>query len=654
MTLTLEVTGEAVADTAKLTSLVIDDKNMLGMEYEALRKVIGQVVHAINTMGKQVEKLREDEDQCLEAVQHLEQQISSFEVRSRECEDTCQEIRLQLGTMVVEVEKVPEKPVVQEVRSDIDRKEVNEVIQKLEVLAHDVDGLKRKEKSDADALHAQFAELEDTLSRHQDFFDDELESRLTAADEERVQIKAEFEVLRQSYEETLTRKADKVELGDIVHRTNQLIEGQEANHSKISAAEQQFMKLDGLTDLVDENKRRIQEMWALFGKESQELREWATGGFADLRAAVRSKMNEQEALSHVSELRKEVRELAPVIKEGLSRVETNLRQKAEASEVHRLQDDVDMLNTKDQPKQLLVGTKCLACDRQVSSADATDQGPLSLTDRRQEGELWNEVQRALDRQENDHSRQIGTKDVLKYVAIHVGRPTRASSLVGRGLFDARDSSGENQPPGGHYLMRVGGGGGGLARPQTTGGDCIRAPPREPTPLVRMTPRRNGPPGRLAAAAPVLPAAPILPSTPKDGRRPLNNTVRGALGFAASDTNAGSTTGSDAADASRRWPTTAAPRRWPTAGGPSTTAPTGAPTPAESVAPTSEPYSPRLTGQPSAHSEPYSPPMQPAAQSEVQQREATEYDALPNGDDDDDITPPESLPVSRPETPEMTG
>merc|ERR1740130_1274322 len=168
-------------------------------------------------MGKQVEKLREDDDQLLDAVQHLEQQISSFEVRSRECEDTCQEIRLQLGTMVMESQKSPDEEgkEVAAARSEVSRKDLNEVIQKLDVLTHEVQVTKSRQESDMAAQDRKVTDLESSIERHQDFFDDELEGRLTQFDEDRQGLKGELEVLREGLAETNNRKASKVELGDV-------------------------------------------------------------------------------------------------------------------------------------------------------------------------------------------------------------------------------------------------------------------------------------------------------------------------------------------------------------------------------------------------------------------------------------------------------
>lgn len=513
MTLTLEVTGESIEDGSPLTSLKLDDRNMLGTEYEALQKIIEQMCRAMNVLHQSVEKCKDDDEQLLDAVQHLEQQISSFEVRTRECEDTCQEIRLQLGTMVTESQRAPEKEEV-EVQSDVSKKDLNEVIQKLDNLMRDVEATKKAVQKDADVQHQKMAEIEETMSRHQEFFDDDLEGRLAQFDDDRGAMKAELDAIGKSVEHATNHKASKVEVNEIASHVHRLDEGQSANSRMLQEAGEQFEKLNGLATKIDENQRNIQEMWSMFGKESQELREWASAGFVQLRSAVCTKMGEQEATSQVGEIRKEVRGLAPFLSEAMARVEASMNQKAEASDVQRLADQMEGFDkAAGRPKQLLVGTKCLACDRVVSTADTTDGGAVSLMDRAQQEELWHEVQRSLDKT-IDH-RQPGQKDVLKYVAIHVGNET--SSHAGHKRILCRNS--QDEAPGGHSLMRVGGGGGFLSRPQTHSG-CDRSPPREMPSLYRVPPRR---PGKFVAQPPV---------TGITSSRPLNRSIRAAVGSAA--------------------------------------------------------------------------------------------------------------------------
>lgn len=515
MTLTLEVTGDTVAESF-LSSLILDDKNMLGIEYEGLRKIIAQVVRASNMLGKHVDKLRDDDEQLNDAVQHLEQQIASYEVRVRECEDTCQEVRLQIGTMIVEQQQKQPEPEIQ-ATSEVSRKDLSEIMTRIDGLSRDQENARQTQQNDVEVLHRKCSEHEDTLNRHQDFFQDELEARLTQSDDDRVAIKSDLEAVRQALEDSNARKASKVEVNDLAHRLQELCHEHATDHQMLADAHRHFKKLDGLTDLVNENQSRMQESWAKFGIESQELREWAARNFNELRSAVRGKMNEEDGLSHVREIRRELRELAPFLSEAVTRVEEEVRHKADVSGVVKLQDGIDILHRQaGRTKQLLLGTKCLACDREIDSTTATDKGPVSLVERRQEEELWNEVQRTLHQQADPRGR---SRDVLRYVAIHVGSPMRERDLAGKGIFQARDH--DEQVPGGHYLMRTSGGAGApLSRPQTSDGH-ERAAPREVPPLVRVPPRR---PGRFGP-----------PSGGTSWRRSAGNeatqntTVRGALG-----------------------------------------------------------------------------------------------------------------------------
>jgi hypothetical protein len=297
-------------------------------------------------------------------------------------------------------------------------------------------------------------------------------------------------------------------LADAVHRLHVLAEGQAANHQMLSTAQRNFQELSVLNELVKENKDRMQEMWKLFGQESQQVREWASSGFSELRAAVRAKMDEREAFRLVDDIRKEVRDLAPSLSEAMSRLEVDVRHKADLSSVAKLEDVTEeLVRTIPRPKQLLIGTKCLACDRIVSERQCTDKGTL-LADRQQEEQLWSEVQKALNNTKVD-SRPPGSKEVLKYVAIQVGSPSKAIALDGHsGIFDARDLG-----LGGHHLVRAGGGGGGFSRPQTSCDPSTRRQPREPPPLVRIAPRR-----------------PV--QTPRQGqphRMPPGHSMRAALG-----------------------------------------------------------------------------------------------------------------------------
>lgn len=564
MTLTLEVTGEVISEVNPLTGLIIDDKNMLGVEYEALRKIIAQMVGAINTLHQQVETCKDVDEQLLDSVQHLEQQLSSFEVRSRECEDTCQEMRLQLGTMAMD-QKSSAEPVEQTVSapvSELSRKDMAEIDRKIDQLKCDLAELKGIEEANAQAFHSKAEMLENTLERHQDFFDEDLEHRMQQSDDERGAIRAEMEAMRNSIEDISNQKASKEQVGEFAIRVETLDGGLASMRKMLEEASKEFTELDRLGELVRENQSKMQDMWSAFSKEAQEMREWASTNFLQLRGAVCSKMSEQEGKDHITEIRKEVRDLAPFLSEAMARVEASMNHKAEANEVQRLADDVEQLNrTAGKPKQLLMGTKCLACEREVHTSNATETGPVSLVDKQQEQMLWNDVQRAIDKKV-DH--RPGQKDVLRYVAIHVGDATRMNATVGHGFYDCRDFP----EPGTHHLVKVGAGGGAYnSRPNTVG---ERSPAREHPPLYRVSPRR---PQKLAQAT-----APLISTTLRPDMKGPNKTLKKAIGSAADNVP---------------------PAR---ATDPATTAPLG----------DSEAYTPVR--------------MQPAAHTGMSQRSATDFDA----------------------------
>merc|ERR1719331_2885009 len=95
--------------------------------------------------------------------------------------------------------------------------------------------------------------------------------------------------------------------------------------------------------MVNENKGRMQDMWELVCKESAELRDWAARGLSDLRTTMRGKMDEREAQLLVESIRKDVVNLAPSLSEAMSRLEIDVRHKADFSSVARLEDITEEL-----------------------------------------------------------------------------------------------------------------------------------------------------------------------------------------------------------------------------------------------------------------------------------------------------------------------
>lgn len=529
MAIRLILTDEVVKTDGHLASLELDERGMLHVQHQAMNTVVGQVVRAINGACEQVEKVTVESEQNVDSISALEGHLAAFEARIRECEDACQEVRLQFGTMAT-----GPRP-----GSPQEREDSPEQIGALDALLEQISSIserqaaaERMQEEDRENFATKFDKANDLLIRHQDFFDDELETRLTQAEDDRVAIKAEVEALRSGLEDCNNKKATKVAAEELSRKVAELLEGHEEDHRMLTDARKQFVKLDGLTDLVNDNKIRMQDMWKLFSQESQGLREWASSGFNELRVAVRSKMEESDAQAHVNELRREVRELSPFLSEAVSRMESGLRLKAEASQVGRLKDGLDQLERQSgRPKQLLIGTKCLGCDREVSTAGFTDKSVIRLDRDRQQEDLFHEVQRVLAHEQNPgHPDKLGSapSDVLKYVAIHVGKPVKTrGTATGMGMFDSTDP--RDCSPGSHELIRSAPSTAGVPanprRPHTHDSSITRSPPREIPPLVRITPRKPQPPPRITSGS-------YAPMASRDGqpRRPIpQQTMRAALG-----------------------------------------------------------------------------------------------------------------------------
>lgn len=491
MALTLDVTGEKIESGAVLSSLIVDEKNRLGTQHEALRKIIEQLVLGINAVGQRIDQLQEGIETIAESTDALEQQAVMFDQRLAECWDDCTEIRIQVSNIEAETNARGSDGEKQDTAS-VSMREFIELTERFDALQEHQDTADRQEQSDVEVLRRKCAVLEETLQKLKDWTDQDLPKRLEAMDDDRMATKSDLDAIRKSLDEVLSKKASKLELNDVIIKLRALTLEHEADHLRLIDAGKHFHKLDGLTDMVSTNQKRMQDLWGGFSKEAQDLREWVSAGFAELRSSVRSKMAEQDALTHVNDLRKELRELTPAFSEAMTRI-ADLREKAAADNLARneLQEEMEELTKyPEMSRQPLLNTnfnsKCLACDRPFSNADATNQVPFSIAERRQEEELWKDVQRAINGQRS--SPHSSGREVLKYVAIHVGKPARQASPAGSGVFESRDPG--EQPFGGHALVRAPGGtSAASSRPQTHDASA-RSTPRGPGQVVHVPPRRN--------------------------------------------------------------------------------------------------------------------------------------------------------------------
>lgn len=421
MTLKLDMTGELVGANERLSTFVIDDEGTLGASHYTLRKVLTQLVNASNAQCHTERAMKEDITAISETLHALEHQIAAVEARVRECEETCQEMRVQVRTMDV----MPSSQAQEMKNREAD---VLKKSQQLDGLAGRVTKMEKtlaKVLSDSDSRMGKF---EEQWWRFRDGFNNNCEERFTKVDDMLLALQADFGVLRQTIIEVNMHKAGKTEFEEVALRIDSLMKNTEKNQLMLTEARAQYAKVDCMSELINANKSTMQEMWRSARGEAQDLREWASQCLEGLKQRIRVKMDEATAADQLNGLRKEMREALPHLSAMVSRVKADMLNKADNAEVVRLQERLsDLGKLCENPKQLLVGKKCLACDRSVTSLGVTDQRSQNRDDIPSEGQ---------------RNRSQGKRKVLSdWFDVHRGGTTPVGG-AGRMLFasDVRDDS----------------------------------------------------------------------------------------------------------------------------------------------------------------------------------------------------------------------
>jgi len=501
----LETTGDIIlGGNDPLVKLFVDWDGALGVEFKALRTIICQIASALNILNGQLSMLQGKSDEAIESVRALEQTAAAMEGMIQDCEIACQEMRVQVATAIPEVEiQSAGNSSSQLVKEEPRSAELNEdVAEGLKGVMERLEEVERVSREEVHRLALHFDKMEESLQRQQEMIEEDLEQRLTQGDDALSAVRTDVDTLRTVLQETSEKKVSKTELAELQLQIESVLEQQREEEEMLKDTHKNLEKLDGCIDLANESKTRMQEMWRIFRGEAQELREWISRGFNDLRCALRIKMDEPTAVTFIDDLRREVRENAVFLSEATSRVEAGIRHKAEAGDLVRLQDLVDDVTKQNgRLPQLLLGTKCLACDRHVSNAEVTDQGCVDVEQLKQREDLYQEVQQRLSR---SPPRTAGS-DVLKFVAVHVGSPVRKPGSSGNGVYEARDLN--DDAPGTHHLVPLGHGSPKPTRTSTAPSTMTGRIPKPPNEersygrdphLVRVIPRRPKPSSRREA------------------------------------------------------------------------------------------------------------------------------------------------------------
>jgi len=448
------------APPAKQPNLVLDDNGMLGCHYEVLQKHIDQLIQAINAHSEQLEGLVTATRVNSEAVSDVEKNQLAGEARVSDCEEGIRSLKVELHAVHNTAQKASApKPAVTTKEpdtqvSDAWRSRCNALAERLQAVE---DGM----AEESERLQLRFDDVDRTL------LDLQALSQTMEALEEKVRDgREELEAVRSHAADQLDRWCGKVQsdVANLRGVADAFEKELEENRNQLRGADLNFVKLDAVLSEVQDNTSRTKEVWRQFRTESQEFRSWVAHLFEVLRRAIHAKTDDDHVATHMDELRREVRDLAPhMVSEASQRVEADFRGKADVADLVKLRDTVEELaRTAYRSGQLLIGKKCLTCDRPVTSA-SSDQGRIQLERSRQEGDFFREVELALA--ESDSVRQ----KVLSCVSVCVGRPEQVT-IPGAvcNTVGAADGS-----PGSHVFSRV----------RTRAYDGTRSSPRRTTAIV---------------------------------------------------------------------------------------------------------------------------------------------------------------------------
>lgn len=515
LTTTLNVTGDVVLDGSEfLGSFVVDKTGALGIEHTALHNVILRLVKAINAQSEHLDTMQMESDGLHGTVHAMQQQVLGFETRISENEDLSREMKVELDTLCTGDRQDNGNG-----SEEVKHEEFVVLVEKVTGFAERIDALEQAEKENGNKWGTALKSFEETVKRHQDTLDDDIDPHLSHLDDMILALKMDLETLQVSLKDLNLKKANKVDFVEMQKNVEEVLEKQRLEQATLADAHKNLEKLDDCVTMAAQNKDRVQELWRLFREESQESREWSARNFNDLRNNLMTKMDAKEVLCYFDELRHQVRNNTSVISEATSRVEAGIRHKAEIGDVVRLKDTLDDMKTQSNaPRPLLVGTKCLACGKQMTTADTQDQGCVDALKERQQEYLFKDVQRVLSKV------QSGTADqeALKYVAVHIGSPIRIKGYRGEETYEGRDTNDHSSRS--YNLIREPGSvpnARGVMAPLTSGGG--RMQPREVQPIVRVVKRRPGMDVRNVATPRGPAPNPHLPPTPKPIRAALGAT-----------------------------------------------------------------------------------------------------------------------------------
>jgi len=440
------VDGSTVALAAPpakpLASFFLDDSGMLGCHYEAIQKHIDDLAKAINAHSEQLEGLVTATRVNSEAVSDVEKNQLAGEARVSDCEEGIRSLKVELHAVHNTAKKASApKPVL--TKKEPDTQVSDAWRSRCNALAERLQSVEESMAEESERLQLRFDDVDRTILNLQ-----ALPQTIEALEEKVRDGGEELEALRGHAADQVEKRCGKLQ-SDVGHLRG-LVDAFEKelgeNRNQLTGAEVNFVKLETVLGEVKDNTSRTKEVWRQFRTESQEFRSWVAHLFDVLRGAIHAKTDLDHVATHMDELRREVRDLAPhMVSEASQRVEADFRGKADVADLVKLRGTVEELaRAAHRNGQLLIGKKCLACDRPVTSATFSDQGRIQLERSRQEGDFFREVEMALA--ESDSVR----KKVMSCVSVCVGRAEQVA-IPGAVCHTVGAADGS---PGSHTYSRI--------------------------------------------------------------------------------------------------------------------------------------------------------------------------------------------------------
>lgn len=439
--ITIESTNEELfLEETPLGELLIDGRGRLGVDHKDLRGIITQLVLALNAQELKNQALQDTVQDLQEAINSCNTEISGYEGRIRDCEDTCQTAIVQASSVQHVLNQQIDKEKAQREQDQANATAERLGLASLDALEAVVDRVDKVEKESQKGLAnllSQIITCEGDVKVIETHIEEELPRKFHEFREALLSFKEESAALKQHVEEENKTKADQKNVDKLYSLFDQLDEANKSltNFLDSTSVHSNLEKLDGLVTSMEANRAQVQNIWQVFRKEFQELRDWAATSNDDLRRDIRSKADHDEMVSRIENIQRDVANFEQY-PHALARMEEKLSLKAESEDMDRLAEAIGRV-TRDARKKgnLLFGAqKCLSCDRSIDGCTGMTANAVELDKERVRQQLLDTVDRALE--ETD-----GNNDDLRFVAVKVGRGLQVQGIDGR-YYNAREPMAE--------------------------------------------------------------------------------------------------------------------------------------------------------------------------------------------------------------------